>query len=593
MSCEQTILKSIFGLESFRGNQASIISTILRGQDAVVLMPTGGGKSLCYQIPALAMGGTGIIVSPLIALMKDQVDALREKGIAAAFLNSSITLREQRVVEEDLVNGCLKLLYVSPERLVTTRFISLLNRSSINLFAIDEAHCVSQWGHDFRPEYMELSILHEYFPDVPRIALTATAGEATRKEIIRCLKLEKAKLFISTFDRPNIRYEISKKTGKAFDYKKLRKFIEDRYHDSCGIVYCLSRKKTEEVASFLREAGFNAHPYHAGLSSTVRSNLQERFLVEKNIIIVATVAFGMGIDRADVRFVIHMDLPKCIESYYQETGRAGRDGLPSTAWMVYGLQDLVLLKRLMNGGNISAPRKRVNEEKLDAILGMCESTTCRREVLLSYFLDPYIGPCDNCDTCSSQNKNLVDATELAIKALRTVFESKKKYGVAWFVSILKGDTPEATWYSIFRQLISLGSLKMEMDGRSELMLTEKAIPIIKGTQKVWLRMDRIKSKTTKAKKKVIRRKKRVKKVESYIKIDGSNETLFNNLKLFRKNLAKKRRTKAYKIFPDRTLLEFINEKPTSLDDLENIYGVGPKKIKKYGKLFLDALIEFG
>jgi ATP-dependent DNA helicase RecQ len=612
------ILNNIFGYNQFRGNQEEIINTVIGGEDAMVLMPTGGGKSLCYQIPALARFGTAVVVSPLIALMKDQVDALVAKGVEAAFLNSSISHAQQREIEQDLLAGNIKILYVSPERMMNPYFLNLLDRLEISLFAIDEAHCVSQWGHDFRPEYMELGILSQRFPATPKIALTATAGAATKEEMIRGLGLHSARIFISSFDRPNIRYTIQKKTKKDQDILRLIDFIKTNHDGESGIVYCLSRKNTEEVADHLVRAGLRAMPYHAGMSQKYRDQVQDKFIHQSPTIVVATIAFGMGIDKADVRFVCHMDMPKCLESYYQETGRAGRDGLPSHAWMLYGARDLVLLKKITNSGVKSAARRRVNEEKLDAILGYCETTQCRREVLLNYFDDPYRGPCENCDTCIDPVAQQIDATELAKIALTAVYETDQKHNVHYMIDILMGNLTayvqkhghhhassfgagneydESLWYSIYRQLIALGHLKMLMDGRSQLKLTERALEVIENGAEVCLRADY--KKTTAPKVKMPREAKTTKKTRTrrastqkeFLPIDGSDRTLFENLKIFRANLAKKRRTKSFKIFPDRTLQEMVEHRPTELRDLEEIYGVGPKKLKRYGKIFLDALDE--
>ncbi|MEI8347127.1 MAG: RecQ family ATP-dependent DNA helicase, partial [Pseudomonadota bacterium] len=451
----------------------------------------------------------------------------------------------------------------------------------------------------------------ERFPGIPRIALTATAGSATRKEIIRCLKLEKATIFIASFDRPNIHYTIQKKTAKAQNLLALKQFIVTNHDKKTGIVYCLSRKSTQEIATYLKENGLNAHAYHAGMTPERRERVQNRFLKDQNVIIVATIAFGMGIDKPNVRFVCHMDLPKCLESYYQETGRAGRDGLPAQAWMLYGLQDLHVLKHLMNKGQLSPARKRVNEEKLDAMLGICETSLCRREVLLNYFEDPYKGPCENCDTCLTPVKNQINATEAVKKALLCVYQTKQLFDMHHMIYILTGcatgavqyhnhhtlqsfnagkDLPENKWYSIFRQLIAHGVLKMEMDGNSKLELTPKALPILEGKKEIWLRQDYTPApveKTvppTKEAKTIIRR-------SQNSSGQHGQQTLFEDLKLFRSDLAKKRRTRAYKIFPDKTLLQLIEQRPTKLAELEGIYGVGPKKLKKYGKIFLDALAE--
>ena len=620
MGNAQIILKEIFGYDAFRGDQKEIIDSVIAGNNALVLMPTSGGKSLCYQVPALIMEGTAIVISPLIALMKDQVDALRAKGVAASFLNSSISLSEQNEIQRSLIAGNIKILYVSPERLMNPYFLNLIQKVKISLFAIDEAHCVSQWGHDFRPEYMELSILAERFNKVPRIALTATAGASTREEIIKCLELNNAKVFVGSFDRPNIKYSISKKTTKTENITKLINFINSFHPADSGIVYCLSRKSTAEIAAYLKQAGYIAFAYHAGLSQKQREKVQDRFLKKKSSIVVATIAFGMGIDKPDVRFVAHMDLPKCLESYYQETGRAGRDGLPANAWMLYGMRDLILLKSITSKGIRSAARRRVNEEKLDAMLGFCETTKCRREVLLNYFDDNYKGPCENCDTCDAPSTNPINATKLAITALTCVYETKQQFNVHYMVDVLRGnltlsikqynydkcqsfkagfDQEEAIWYSVFRQLIALGHLKMVMDGKSQLKLTRNAIEVLEGRSEVWLRADYKKTVGQKSApmKRVIKSttSKKAKKKSSgpkeYKAFDGTDNTLLENLKIFRTNLAKQRRTQVFKIFPDKTLMEMVERRPTELHELEDIYGVGPKKLKRYGKLFIDAISE--
>ncbi|WP_412463178.1 DNA helicase RecQ [Halobacteriovorax sp. RT-2-6] len=617
------ILQKIFGYNAFRGNQKKIVESVIAGNNALVLMPTGGGKSLCYQIPALARFGTAIVISPLIALMKDQVDALIEKGVEAAYLNSSISHSEQDDIVGNLLNGNIKILYVSPERMMNEYFQRILERIEISLFAIDEAHCVSQWGHDFRPEYMQLGMITKKFPDIPRIALTATAGEATRGEIIRCLNLHGSNLFISSFDRPNITYEVQKKTTKEKDFYRLTQFVQDNLDGQSGIVYCLSRKGVEECADKLVKAGFKAYAYHAGMSANYREKVQEKFITQKNVIVVATIAFGMGIDKADVRFVAHMDMPKCLESYYQETGRAGRDGLPSQVLMFYGLRDLVLLKRIANKGVGAAARRRVNEEKLDAILGFCEATTCRREVLLNYFNDPYQGPCGNCDICLSEQtkQKLINATEIAKAVLTCVYETDQRYNVHYIIDVLKGNISgviqknghhhitsfgyaskedEGFLYSLCRQLIAQGHLKMIMDGSSEIKLTQSAIDVIEDRKEVMIRADFKKgapasksaaTKTKATKKKAVRKKAttRKKAVATYRPNDGTDKTMYENLKVLRSKLAKQKRTQAFKIFPDKTLMEMAAQRPQTLDDLESIYGVGPKKLQRFGKIFLEAL----
>ncbi|MBT4791931.1 MAG: ATP-dependent DNA helicase RecQ [Halobacteriovoraceae bacterium] len=530
------ILKQSFGHDSFRGEQAQIIQSVIEGNDTLVLMPTGAGKSLCFQIPALYFDGTTIVVSPLIALMKDQVDALKLKGIEAGFLNSTLSRSEQNQVEESLFFGHYKLLYVSPERLMMDSFQETLENCHITLFVIDEAHCVSQWGHDFRPEYMQLGVLGEKFPSVPRIALTATAGEATRADMLKSLGMEKAKIFVSRFDRPNIEYAIQKKMSKEENLQKLNDFITEKYLGCTGIVYCLSRKKTEEIAKYLRKNKFKAYAYHAGINLGKREDIQNKFLNNKGVIIVATIAFGMGIDKPDVRFVAHMDMPKCLESYYQETGRAGRDGLAAKAWMLFGKQEVVMIKRMMNKGRIGVKRQRVNNQKLEAMIGICETTICRRVVLLNYFNDKYVGPCHNCDVCNASIKNMINATEEAIMALRCVHETKQKFGIEYMIQILIGyatgeiqgkehhkiesfnigsHIQEDKWRSVYRQLIASGMLKMKMDGTSKIELTAMALPVIKGEEEVWLREDYRKTSLKSAPKKKARIKKSRKSKPKY------------------------------------------------------------------------------
>src|SRR3954469_8335972 len=498
-----TTLQEVFGYPAFRDAQADIVEHITNGGDALVLMPTGGGKSLCYQIPSLLRNGTGIVISPLIALMQDQVAALTQLGVRAAFLNSTLDAEQERSTERALLAGKLDLLYVAPERLTTPRCLDLLARARPALFAIDEAHCVSQWGHDFRPEYLQLSLLHERFADVPRIALTATADPQTRTEIASRLALDDARLFVSSFDRPNIRYTIA---DKADARAQLLTFIREEHNGDAGIVYCLSRRKVEEIAQWLVERGVHALPYHAGMDNETRSAHQARFQREEGVVIVATIAFGMGIDKPDVRFVAHVDLPRSIESYYQETGRAGRDGAPADAWMTYGLADVVQQRRLIDQSEAGEDFKRVSAAKLDALLGLCETAGCRRVRLLSYFGESS-APCGNCDTCIEAPQTW-DATEAARKALSCIYRTEQRFGAAHLIDVLRGretervaqwshhrlplfgigaDLDEATWRGVFRQLISLGYARPDHDAYGALQLASASRAVLRGEQHVEMR----------------------------------------------------------------------------------------------------------
>jgi ATP-dependent DNA helicase RecQ len=500
------LLNRVFGYPSFRGAQQRIIEHVSAGGDALVLMPTGGGKSLCYQIPALLRPGTGIVVSPLIALMQDQVDALRQLGVRAAFLNSSLMPDEQQRVEQALLDGALDLLYVAPERLLTERFLALLDRVRPALFAIDEAHCVSQWGHDFRPEYIQLDRLHQRWPDIPRIALTATADAPTRNEIVTRLQLGQAELFVSSFDRPNIRYRIVEKTQPR---RQLLDFLRAEHPNDAGIVYCLSRRRVDETAEFLRAQGFDAIAYHAGHPPEERRARQARFIQGDNVVVVATIAFGMGIDKPDVRFVAHLDLPKSVEAYYQETGRAGRDGLPADAWLCYGLSDVVMLRQFIDKGEGEERFKRVEHHKLDALIGLCESIECRRRTLLNYFGERLPEPCGNCDTCLTPVETW-DGTEAARKALSCMFRTGQKFGAAHLTDVLLGkDTARIRkfghervstfgigrelkadqWKSVYRQLVAAGLAAVDVEGFGGLRLTEAARPVLRGEQPVRLRKD--------------------------------------------------------------------------------------------------------
>ena len=589
------VLRTVFGYESFRPPQDQVIATVIGGGDALVLMPTGGGKSLCYQIPSVVRPGTGIVVSPLIALMQDQVAALRQFGVRAAFLNSTLGAAEARAVEEALLGGELDLLYVAPERLLTGRFLDLLQRAPLALFAIDEAHCVSQWGHDFRPEYIQLSVLHERFPQVPRIALTATADEPTRREIIARLQLEQAQVFLNGFDRPNIRYRIVERGSNARD--QLLRFIRAEHDGEAGIVYCLSRKRVEEVAQWLTSQGLTALPYHAGLPAEMRRVHQERFLREEGVIVVATIAFGMGIDKPDVRFVAHLNLPKSVEAYYQETGRAGRDGLPADAWMAYGLQDVITLRQMLAQSEADDSHKRVEHHKLDAMLGLCELTTCRRQALLRYFGDVMEQPCGNCDTCL-ETPQTWDATQAAQKALSCVHRTGQRFGVNYLVDVLLGKDDERMrrfghhqlsvfgigqdlgtneWRGVFRQLIARGLLAVDIEGHGALRLTERCRPVLRGEETVMLRREVKPAKTPRSRRK------------GGTAVAGSDEALWEALRAQRRLLAEEQGVAPYMIFHDATLMEMMVARPATLAQLSQISGVGTRKLEAYGEVFLDVL----
>ncbi|HEX5338833.1 MAG TPA: DNA helicase RecQ [Gallionella sp.] len=602
-SSASKILLDVFGYTAFRGEQRAIVEHVVAGGDALVLMPTGGGKSLCYQLPALLRHGVGIVVSPLIALMQDQVDALSQLGVQAAFLNSSLDATAAREVYTRLLRGELKLLYVAPERLMQEGFLDLLERlraeNAIALFAIDEAHCVSQWGHDFRPEYRALTVLHQRFPDIPRIALTATADAPTRGEIIERLALEDAQHFVASFDRPNIRYRV---TLKANARQQLQAFLDAEHANDAGIVYCLSRKKVDETAAWLQERGWDALPYHAGLDAATRNKNQRRFLREEGVVMVATVAFGMGIDKPNVRFVAHLDLPKSMEGYYQETGRAGRDGLPANAWMAYGLGDVVSMRKMLDSGEAPEERKRVERQKLDALLGFCESTECRHQTLLRYFGEEHPGACAQCDNCLEPVDSW-DASEATRMALSCVYRSGQRFGVGHLVDILMGKlTPQiekfqhqqlstfgigkahtqAQWSSVYRQLVAAGLLQVEMEAYGGLSLTEEARPILRGEREVWLRRDAEPAKRTGSKAEQGARAR-----EAFA---GANEDpLWLALKAKRMELAREQGVPPYVIFHDSTLLEILNQRPGSLTELGAISGVGQAKLTRYGDEFLRVV----
>ncbi len=594
MSHALQILNATFGYETFRPPQDEIIQTVIDGGDALVLMPTGGGKSLCYQIPALARPGCAVVISPLIALMQDQVSALQQLGVNASFLNSTLDPATAMAVEQDLMHGKLDLLYIAPERLTQERTLDLLERAPLSLFAIDEAHCVSQWGHDFRADYLQLSLLHQRFPDIPRIALTATADERTRGEIISRLDLGSARQFIAGFDRPNIRYRIALKLNPR---QQLLRFLKDEHPDDAGIVYCLSRKKTEDTAFWLQEQGFNALPYHAGLDAGIRADYQARFLREEKVIMVATVAFGMGIDKPDVRFVAHLDLPKTVEAYYQETGRAGRDGDAADAWMVYGLQDVIKLRQMMESSEGSEDHKRAEQHRLNAMLGLCEITSCRRQSLLAYFGETLDEPCGNCDSCL-EPVDTWDGTEAARKALSAVYRTGQRFGVNHLIDVLRGgegeriyqfehhqlptygvgkDLDANQWRSVFRQLVARGYLSVDLERFGALHLEEQCRPLLRGEESIDLRKD-------------VAKKSAKKQTRSSLPAD-IDVALWEALREQRRLLAEEQGVPPYVIFHDRTLQEMCTAVPQNLTQFGRLTGVGERKLNKYGEAFLAVITQ--
>lgn len=600
------VLQQVFGYDSFRGDQHAIIEHVSSGGDALVLMPTGGGKSLCYQIPALMRGGVGVVISPLIALMQNQVDALLELGVKAAFLNSTQDWREAREVEQAFLSGNLDLLYVAPERLLTDRCLDLLTRGRVGLFAIDEAHCVSQWGHDFRPEYLQLSILAERWPNVPRIALTATATTETRKEIAHRLQLTDALHFVSSFDRPNIRYRIIEKNEVR---RQLLAFIQAEHAGDCGIVYGLSRARVEETAEFLCKNGVEALPYHAGLSAAVRAENQSRFLREEGLVMVATIAFGMGIDKPDVRFVAHIDLPKSVEGYYQETGRAGRDGQPATAWLAYGLQDVVQQRRMIDESPGEDGFRRRLSAQLDAMLGLCETVTCRRERLLAYF-DQAITPCGNCDTCL-EPPEAWDGTVAAQKILSAVYrlwrERGQRFGAGHLIDILRGkqtdriqqydhqslsvfgvgaDLSEQAWRGVLRQLLAQSLLAVDHEGYGTLALTDGSRAVLKGEATLMFRREAEK-KGRSSRSSSRTGTSRSKSADVVLPPDAQER--FEALRTWRAEVARSHSVPAYVIFHDATLREVALNCPASLDELGQISGVGVRKREAYGEELLRCV----
>ena len=599
----QQILQDVFGYESFRGLQEPIIERVIDGGDALVLMPTGGGKSLCYQVPSIIRDGTGLIVSPLIALMQDQVDALCEAGVRATFINSSLPPAEAHRIEREMIEGAYDLVYVAPERLATASFLEVLGRTKLALFAIDEAHCLSQWGHDFRPEYRRLDLLHRRFPDVPRLALTATADEQTRDEILQHLELPAEGLFVSGFDRPNIRYEVVNKSNAR---QQLLRFIQSRHDGESGIVYCMSRKKTEQTAEFLSGKGVAAIPYHAGMPAEQRQAHQQRFIREEGLVIVATIAFGMGIDKPDVRYVAHLDLPKSLEAYYQETGRAGRDGLPADAWMCYGYGDAVFIRQLVERSEAPPDRKQLEHRKLNALLGYCESADCRRAVLLRYFGERRDGGCDHCDTCCHPVQTY-DGTTEAQKALSNIYRTGQCYGASYLADVLVGKDDERIgrnghesistfgigtehdrkgWLGVYRQLVAAGLVLVEPQ-HGGLMLKEEALPVLQGERKVRLRLD---PKPAKPPKKNRSRSRGGRSMDQVLE-SSLDRDLFEQLRTKRSELATRRNVPPYVIFHDKTLIEMVLTKPASLETMAEVSGVGKQKLKKYGQAFLEVIVQ--
>jgi ATP-dependent DNA helicase RecQ len=598
LQAAREILHRTYGYAAFRSHQEAAISAVLQGGDCLVLMPTGGGKSLCYQIPALIRPGAGIVVSPLIALMDDQVHALRELGIRADVLNSTLDAPAQAAVVDRLRQGAIDLLYVAPERLLQQRTLELLASVPLALFAIDEAHCVSEWGHDFREEYLQLDVLRDRFPAVPRIALTATADQRTRVEIAARLALADPTLLVAGFDRPNIRYHVAAKGTSP--RTQLASFLEGR-RDQAGIVYCMSRRKVEETATWLRTRGYDALPYHAGLSIEARKTHQARFLREDGVVMVATIAFGMGIDKPDVRFVAHLDLPKSMEAYYQETGRAGRDGEPATAWMIYGLQDVVRLQQMVEQSAAGEHRRRIEREKLDALLAWCETTGCRRTALLDYFGDTYQGPCNNCDVCIDPPSTR-DATDPARKLLSCIYRTGQRFGLMHVLDVLMGNDTEKVrqhghhalstfgigseltipqWRAVVRQLLVRGYLQADHARFGALVLTEKSRGLLRGSETFRVRED------TREPRSKVRPRKGATRADATLAPES--QALWEVLRELRRSLADSHNVPPYVIFHDRTLREIACRRPTSAAELLEITGVGQAKLARYGSAFLDAL----